>query len=96
MNNAMLDISVSGVSRFYRVSSIILGIVVTVSSLFLQTVGFLHLKMSAIEQCANIKFCVLKTLQMPEEAYGKMVMKKTQVCKWHKCFSHDYTVHIIL
>lgn len=50
------------------------------------------MKMSAIEQRANIKFCVLlhksasETLRMLGEAYGKKAMKKTQVYQWHKRF----------
>jgi hypothetical protein len=46
--------------------------------------------MSATEQIANIKPCVLlyksplQTLQMLEEAYGKVAVKKMQVHEWHK------------
>jgi hypothetical protein len=57
-------------------------------------VGSSHLKMSATEQRANIKCCVLlhkspsETLRMLEEAYGQAATEKTQVCTWDKNF-HD-------
>jgi hypothetical protein len=48
--------------------------------------------MSTIEQCANITFCVFlnktpsDTVQMLEETFDKVTMKKMQVFKWYKCF----------
>jgi hypothetical protein len=49
--------------------------------------------MSATEQCATMKCCVLLHkstleiffLQLLKEVYGEMAMKKTQVYGWHKC-----------
>jgi hypothetical protein len=56
--------------------------------------------MSATEQRANIKCCVLQnespseTLRMLAEAYGKAAMKKTQVYEYHKRF-HDGRANVI-
>jgi hypothetical protein len=54
---------------------------------FLTDYWFVILKVFAVEQCANIKFCVLlhkslsQTLQMleEEEAHGKVARKERQV-----------------
>jgi hypothetical protein len=42
--------------------------------------------MLAKEQHANMKSP--SEIRMLEEAYGKVILKKTQVFKWHRCF-HD-------
>jgi hypothetical protein len=61
------------------------------SCLFLRSAGSSHLKMSAADQSANIKFCILlykspsEILGMLEEAHGKTAMKKTRVYGWYKC-----------
>jgi hypothetical protein len=61
--------------------------------LFPLIVGSSYLKMLAMEQCANLKFSIIQhrspseTLEMLEAVYGKVAMKKTQVFKWHVCFS---------
>lgn len=53
--------------------------------LFLCLVGSSCLKLSAIEHCVNIKFCVFlhkspsETLQRHEEAYGKVAGKEIEV-----------------
>lgn len=55
-----------------------------------QNAASLYLYILATEQCANIIFYVSlhryswETIQLIEEAYGKMVMKKIQVYGWHK------------
>jgi hypothetical protein len=55
--------------------------------LFLWIVCLSHLKMVVAEQSVNIKFCVLlqkwpsETLQMLEEAYGIVEVKKMQVLR---------------
>jgi hypothetical protein len=59
----------------------------------MQIVTLSHLNISATEQPASIKFCVLlhkcsETLQMLQELYGKGAEKKMQVYEWHKHF-HD-------
>jgi hypothetical protein len=51
-----------------------------------------HLRMSVIEQRANMQFCVLlyisrsNTIRILEEAYDKVEMKTTQILECHKFF----------
>jgi hypothetical protein len=60
--------------------------------LFLQIVGLSNLKISAIEESANITFCSLQIkslseiLQGLEQTYSKVIMKKPQ---WPKRFHDD-------
>jgi hypothetical protein len=63
--------------------------------LLLEIVASSHFKIIAAEHYAVLIFCGLlhrctETLQMLEEAYDLLAMKKIQVCKWHKHFCDGF------
>jgi hypothetical protein len=64
--------------------------------LFLWVAGSSHLKKLATEQRANMKCCVSlhkspsEAVQMLEEVYDKVTIKKIQVYNWHKSFCDDH------
>jgi hypothetical protein len=88
---------VSGVGSIHdiaseRVLSTLALLELSAVCLYLWNIGPSYSEISATEQCANIKLCVLphespsEPLRMLEEAYGMATKKEMKVYEWYKHF----------